>query len=107
MINDCALPMIKRMNVKQKYNVLEKKYRNLRTQYIAIFRSILNGELTMNNIGMLEMMLKHRETASYDQMNNFLAEKYKLEKDETPKTDIINEQKASKQFKDYLDENKD
>lgn len=103
MINDCQLPQIKRLNVRQKFNALEKKYRNLKTQYVAIFRSVLNGELTMNNIGMLEMMLNMRETASYDEMNNFLAEKYKLDGDEESKPGDIDSSTAQKEFDKYVE----
>ena len=91
MIHDCELPYIKRLNIRQKFDVLEKKYTKLRKQYIPIFRSVLNGELTMENIAMLEMMLKCRDSSSvsYDQMNNFLAERYKLDTDEESKNDKI------------------
>ena len=102
MIMDCQLPYIKRLNIRQKYDVLSKKYKNLKNQYIPIFRSILNDELNMSNIGMLEMMLKVRNNASEDQMNNFLAEKYKLDGDEKSKNDDINSKTAEKEFKDYL-----
>ena len=105
MIQDCQLPYIKRLNVRQKFDVLEKKYRNLKMQYIPIFRSILNEELTMENIGMLEMMLNMRNTATDDQMNNFLAEKYKLDQNEASKTDNINTETAQQQFHDYLQNN--
>ena len=105
MIKDCQLPNIKRLNVRQKFNVLSKKYINLRDNYMPIFRSILNDELTMDNIGMLEMMLKMRNSASYDQMNNYLADKYKLDGDEASKRDDT--EKVEEEFKDYVEKNKD
>lgn len=105
MIQDCNRPMIKRLNIRQKYNILSKKYQLLKDRHIPIFRSVLNGELTMENIDMLEMMLNMKDSASYDQMNNFLAEKYKLDGDEPSKNDKINLEKANKEFKDYLDKN--
>lgn len=108
MIRDCELQYIKRLNVRQKYNIMEKKYKHLKNNYIPIFRSILNGEISMNNIGMLEMMLEMREkNVSYDDMNNFLAEKYMLDKDEESKDDKINCEEATKELKNYLDKKED
>lgn len=102
MINDCQLPYIRRLNIRQKYNALEKKYKVLREKYIPIFRSILNEELTMDNIGMLEMMLEMKDKVEDDKMNNFLAEKYKLDKDQESKNDKINLENANKELQDYL-----
>lgn len=103
MIKDCSLPYIKRLNTRQKYNVLEKKYELLRKKYMPIFRSILNEELTMENIGMLEMMLKIKDTVKDQDMNDFLAEKYKLNKNEASKKDLVNEKNVTKELKDYID----
>ena len=105
MIKDCQRPFIKRLNLRQKYDTLSKKYKVLRQRYIAIFRSILNGELTMENIGMLEMMLGLRNSASQQQMNDFLANKYKLDGDEASKRDTTNKKNAEKEFKDFVDKN--
>jgi hypothetical protein len=102
MINDCQLPYIRRLNIRQKYNALEKKYKVLREKYIPIFRSILNEELTMDNIGMLEMMLEMKDKVEDDKMNNFLAEKYKLDKEQESKNDKINLENANKELQDYL-----
>ena len=74
---------------------------------MPIFRFILNGELTMENMGMLEMMVKARHTTQDQNMNDFLAEKYKLNDTEASKPDIIDKNNAEKQLKNYLEENKD
>lgn len=103
MIKDCQRPFIKRLNLRQKFDTLSRKYKPLKTKYIPIFRSVLNGELTMENIGMLEMMLGMRNSASHQEMNDFLAEKYKLDQDEASKKDTTTGKKAEKEFKDYVD----
>ena len=107
MIKDSQLPYIKRLNIREKYNVLSKKYKNLKDQYMPIFRSILNEEITMKNIGMLEMLINMRTTATHEQMNNFLSEKYKLEKDEKSKEDNIDKEIVQKQINDYIKKNKE
>lgn len=107
MIKDSQLPYIKRLNLRQKYDILSKKYKNLKDQYMPIFRSVLNEEITMENIGMLEMLINMRNSASGEQMNNFLAEKYQLEKDEKSKDDNIKTETAQKQINEYIKNNKD
>ena len=105
MIRDCQLPMIKRLNVRQRYNTLETKYSGLRKQYMPIFRSILNDEINMNNIDMLEWMLNKKTSATEQQMNDFLTNKYKLDKNENSKQDNIKLDKMDDEFKNYIKKN--
>jgi viroplasmin and RNaseH domain-containing protein len=56
----------------------------------------------MDNIGMLEMMLEMKDKVEDDKMNNFLAEKYKLDKEQESKNDKINLENANKELQDYL-----
>lgn len=106
MIADCQLPMIKRLNVRQRYNILEKKYSGLRKRYMPIFRSILNDEINMNNVDMLEWLIQQKTSANDQQMNDFLTNKYKLGNNEKSKDDNIKLDKMDKEFKNYLDKEK-
>lgn len=105
MIKDCQRPFIKRLNIRQKFDTLSRKYKPLKAKHIPIFRSVLNGELTMENIGMLEMMLKMKNNTSHQQMNDFLADKYKLDNDEASKKDTTSGKRAEKELKKFIDKN--
>ena len=89
MMKDVQLPQIKKIKfLMEKSKILEKKYKPLRDKFEPIYMSILKEELTIDNIGMLEMMLKRRDSIQNkkisienadEQMKEYLYNLYKMD----------------------------
>ena len=88
MIKDCALPQMKRLKVVQRNKLMLKKYKALKEKNFALYLSIVHYDVTMDNIGMLEMMIKKKNSIKNneismedadEQMKEMLYEKYKID----------------------------
>ena len=96
MIKDCNLPQMRKLKPVQRSRMMLKKYQALKDKNYPLFLSIVHYDVTMANIGMLEMMIKKKNSIQNkeismekadEQMKELLYEKYKIDDKKEKKSD--------------------